>query len=422
MRLLIEKIIYPGKSLGRQNGKIVFTDEGLPGEEIEIVSLREKKNYTEAETVEIIKPSPHRVQPHCAHYKVCSGYQYIDYPFQVKIKEDQLKEILSAGNKFNLPEIKFRTASKIWNYRNKIDFNIIWEDEIPYAAYNLHKQQEQFIKIKECFLASEQINKIIPALIEIIAQKNIRAIKKVSIRESINTGKMLLVLRCNIIKDAGIQAQDFMPLTKNFALDGIVCAQNEPYKQDVVLGNNFIEEKINDMSFHIGADSFFQINLAMLDKLIPDLKNSLSLTGKETIADLYCGVGTFGITLAPYAAKIIGVELEKENVHFLKRNILLNGLNNFVFYKETCEQWVGRLPNNRVDVLIIDPPRKGMGSGLCTNILKSGVPSIAYISCNPSTMARDLKELLEGYTIKHLFAYDFFPHTPHIEILAVLEK
>lgn len=433
MQTTIEKIIYPGKSLARHEGKVILTDEGLPGETVEVTVVEENKDYIEAVTSKILTPSAHRVEPRCGHYRVCSKYQTISYDFQIKIKEEQLKEIFSRSLQA-MPPIIFRPSDNIWHYRNKIDFHIIRENgapkngdagapnaveaAMPHLAYHLPGVQEKFVTIDSCFLASPQVNNLAEAALKIITENKLTPIKKITIKES-SAGKLLLA----VYGDSGeVALEPFLPLTKQFPLNGLAGIDIKHPLRKNVLGEDFIEERIGETVFHIGPQSFFQINIVMLQKLLQDLKTSLPLSGNELVADLYCGVGTFGIALAPYVEKVLGVEEGRENVYFLKKNIRLNNVGNFRIYKETCEEWISRLPKVNLDAMIIDPPRKGLGQKFCRDLLAKPPRFIAYISCNPSTLARDLKILSSNYTVKNIFAYDFFPQTPHIETLAVLER
>ncbi|MFA5271198.1 MAG: hypothetical protein WC412_02520, partial [Candidatus Omnitrophota bacterium] len=163
MQLKIEKIVYPGKSMAFYNGKIVFTDEGLPGELVEIKPLKEKKNYIEAETVKIITPSGKRITPRCSHYKICSAYQYIDYNEQISIKEEQIKEMFKRGLAKELNNFKLTPSPEIWEYRNKLRLHVLW-DKTAYLAYHYPQTHNKFIRIDVCSLASREINLLLGSL------------------------------------------------------------------------------------------------------------------------------------------------------------------------------------------------------------------------------------------------------------------
>jgi len=403
MEIKIQKIIYPGKSLGLSNNKTILTDEGIPGETVEITSLEEKKNYIEAETIKIIKPSPYRIAPKCDHYKICSPYQYIDYKTQLAIKESQLKEIF--------PDISISVipSPEIWGYRNKIKLNVIWKDKKASLAYHVPESRDKFIQIESCCLVSENVNKLLASFIKLVNKENMNFIKEVEVRES-SRGQPASASR----RRGGACLS---PTTKDLMLTTYppVCKggfETRPY----------IEETVSGKTFRIGPSSFFQVNVPMLELVIEEMKKSITLDKKEILADLYCGIGTFGIALSQFAEKVIGIESEPTNISFLKSNLKLNNIENFGLYEGLCEKLFPAMLNSGITTLILDPPRKGLENMLCQNILLSSIKKIIYLSCNPSTLSRDLKILSRSYALKTLHLFDFFPQTPHIETLAVLEK
>jgi len=385
MEIKIDKIIYPGKSIGSDKDKIIITDSGIPGEIVEITPLLEKKNYIEAKTVKIIKPSPCRIAPKCGHYKICSPYQYIDYKTQLAIKESQLKEMFPG-----MP-ISVIPSPEIWAYRNKIKLNVIWKDKKAILAYHAPESRQEFVPIDSCNLVSENINKFLASFISTVNRENLTSIKEIEVKESYAAKKLMFTTN---------------PFIK---MEGF---QNSPY----------IEETVAGKTFRIGPDSFFQVNIPILEIALGEMQKSISPGKKETIADLYCGVGTFGIALSNFAKEIIGIESEPANISFLKTNLKLNNVENFHLYEGACEKLFPVLMNKGIDILILDPPRKGLDNMLCQNITLSSIKKILYLSCNPSTLSRDLRILSHSYTVKTLKLLDFFPHTPHIETLAILEK
>jgi len=379
--------------MGINNDKTILTDKGIPGETVEAKPLREKKNYIEAKTVKIITPSSARITPRCSHYQACGPYQYIDYKTQLAIKESQLKEIF--------PDISISVISspEIWGYRNKIKLNVIWKDKKASLVYHVPKSRDEFIQIESCCLVSENVNKLLASFIKLVNKENMNFIKEVEVRES-SRGQACL-----------------SPTTKDLMLMTYppVCRggfETRPY----------IEETVSGKTFRIGPSSFFQVNVPMLELVIEEMKKSITLDKKEILADLYCGIGTFGIALSQFTEKVIGIESEPANISFLKSNLKLNNIENFRLYEGSCEKLFPAMLNSGITTLILDPPRKGLENMLCQNILLSSIKKILYLSCNPSTLSRDLKILSRSYVLKILYLFDFFPQTPHIETLAILEK
>lgn len=366
MNLLIEKIVYPGKSLGRLKEKVVFCDEGLPGETVDIKILRDKKDFISAETVSVLEKSPFRVKPKCDHYKACSCYQYIDYRAQIEIKEIQVREMFKRGLGLEFDKKLVMPSPVIWGYRNKARMQIIWNGKNPHLAYHKPGSADEFIEVKKCFLLNDKVNIELEKHLEDLKNKQLYGTGEITARES-------------------------------------SC------------------ENINGKKLFFGQDTFFQINIAMLKELINDLKINLALNGNETLADIYCGVGTFGIILSDNAKKVLAVESSADNIPFLMKNIAENNKNNISVYEGPGEYLIDSVLSQKPDVIILDPPRKGLDAKITKALIEKHSGLIAYISCDPSTLIRDLKILSNRFKISFLRCYDFFPHTPHIETLCVLK-
>jgi len=366
MELAIEKIVYPGKSLGHIKEKVVFCNEGLPKEIVDIKILNEKKNFIEAQTVSILEKSPFRIEPKCDHYKACSCYQYIDYRAQIEIKEKQIKEMLKRGLGIELNKTLVMPSPVIWGYRNNARMQIVWENKTPHLAYHKPGSSDEFVKVKKCFLLSENVNNELKKRLDDLKDKKLYDTNEITVREN-------------------------------------SC------------------ENIGNKKLFFGQGSFFQVNIAMLKELVDDLKINLELSGKETLADIYCGVGTFGIILSDSVKKVLAVESSVNNISFLKQNIAENNKGNFSVYEGAGEYLIDSILSQNPDVIILDPPRKGLDAKITKALNEKHSGLIIYISCDPATLARDLKILLGRYKIGFIKCYDFFPHTPHIETMCVLK-
>jgi len=417
MEIRIDKIIYPGKSLSRQKGKVILTNEGLPGEKVEIEILKEKKNYIEAETKQILEKSAGRALPRCSHYKICSQYQYIGYSAQLELKRQQVAEMFSHNLGMDLNRFQITRSPQIWNYRNKAHMHIIWEGNTPYLAYHIQKQYREYRKIDKCFLVSKNINLFLDRFIEQIKTNKLSAVKEIVVRDNCKKD-LLLSLYIKGAERMGNLEKALNHLRMEFSLTGCAIFSNK--KIIHIYGEDHLTEKAGGIDYFIGFSSFFQINGEMLKVILGDLNNSISLSGAETIADIYCGVGTFSIPFAKKAKKVYGIETDLANIKFLKKNVKENNINNFSIQKGASEKFIGKILRNKIDMLILDPPRKGLGDNVCKEIIKEQAKDIFYISCNPATLIRDLKILRAKYNIKKVSIYDFFPHTPHIETLTVL--
>lgn len=421
MIVTIEKIVYPGKSFSRINGKVVFLDQGLPGEVVEIDIVSETKGYIQAKVIKVIDASLYRKQALCSHYRVCSVYQYIDYSQQVEIKKQQIKEIICHRFDIDCALLHFRQSPQIWGYRNKIKVKIIRQNSLPHLAYNLPGTIDKFIPIDRCFLSPDQTNLFMSKFIKILRQQDFSSVRQLTIKE--NKNNELLVCVCH---DDSLDIHQFSlvfeSLIKQPKVAGVVLANEERDTQAVIYGDDFFRETIDNKQFLIGSFSFFQINTHALNLLVGDLRDNLILSKDTVLADLYCGVGIFGILLAEQVKQVIGAEIEPENFLFLEKNIKINGITNFDLHLCDCNDRLISIFKKNIDIAIIDPPRKGAGVQVCEKLIKSKVSTIVYISCDPSTLARDLKILLSAYKVRSLYVYDFFPHTPHIETMVILDK
>lgn len=419
MQAKIEKIVYPGKSMFHLDKKTTFTDEGLPDELIEYNLVKQKKNYNEAVTTAILEKSPDRVQPRCSHYKICSPYQYIDYQKQLKLKLSQFQEMFDRNLKTGLAQPPVITPSPdIWHYRNKTHLHIVWKDNTPYPAYHIRETHDEFIVIDQCFLIYEPINSLIKQLLPIIQKHNLKAIEEISIRQSRSTKEFFLTVHLNGQCDD--DSLSVLPTQLNCNLAGIACINKNSAR--ILSGKNHLTENIAGIEFSLGPLSFFQINVPLLETLIGDLTGALNLTGAETLADLYCGLGTFGLIFTRKVKQVTGVELSPYDLDFLRKNISKNGITNFRVCEGKSEKWMKKILQEKVNILLMDPPKKGIGKDICDAILKRPAERLVYISCDPSTLMRDLQYLLARYKITYLKLYDFFPHTPHMETCCVLER
>ena len=419
LTLVIEKIINTGKSLARTGGKVVLTDQGIPGETVEVEVVKAKKTYIEAITRKILSPSTQRVEPRCWHYRACSPYQSIDYRFQVKIKKEQINELFNRRLSFG-GQVTFHAARDIWHYRNKIQLQVSYDNGRAQYAYHQPKDNISLVAVDRCFLASKAINNLLADLLRLIEENKISHIRQVAVRENSRGSLLLLVVYLDSLKNTGninrLCALD--ALTDGHNLSGIVAADGKKERR-IIVGRDHIETIVNNIKLYSGAESFFQVNTSMLEVLIADLKSCLG-RHYATIADLYCGVGTFGLILADLATEVVAIEANAEEMRLLKMNIRMNKRENFTIHLGRCEDLKDVLVDQPIELLIVDPPRKGLRIEMCKTIIKSEIPKMVYISCDPATLVRDLGILAETYCIDTASAYDFFPQTAHIETMVIL--
>ncbi len=420
----IEKIVYPGRRLVRKDGKVIFTDFGLPGEEVEMEFLGERKSYAEARTTAILTPSPRRVVPRCDHYRACSIYQEIDYPLQLEIKKAQLVEILERGLPGTPGTVDIVPSPELWGYRNRIGLTVLWENGRPSFAYHEPGETADFIPAGRCALVPDRVNDLADGLLALAGKNGWTSLRGVDIRSGRSSGDLMAVLKVDSQEGLDVMAAAVRESLPEAGLVGLAASvvSKDKKKRMVLTGRDHLEEKAGGLTFVYGAFSFFQVNTGMLEIVIKDVRSILSGMPSPVVADMYCGVGTFGLAAASASARVLGIESDRENTRYLKRNLALNDISNYTVCEGPSEEWIEDVLENRPDAVIFDPPRRGLDRSIIAGLNGKRVGKIIYISCNPSTLVRDLAGLSEGYDLELVRAYDFFPHTPHIETMAVLNR
>jgi len=422
--LKIEKIVYPGRRLALDRGKVVFTDRGLPGEAVEVEVVRDRKTFSEGRTVRIVEKSAARVEPRCGHFLACSPYQEMAYDAQLTAKKAQVEEIVGRELKLKLDALTIVASPEIWGYRNRIRLRILWRDGTARAHYHEPGEESVFLPVDRCYLVSEGTNELMAELVRFINKEEWEAVSGLEIRESRARGRLLAVFHLESAARIEEMAGKLAGLHLRFPLSGIVglVRDGNRVREETLGGVARLEEKVHGVTYRIGARSFFQVNVAILEMVFDDLKGAVCGFSGSGIADLYCGLGTFGLFLADGAREVFGVEPDPANISFLKKNMALNRAGNFTVCEGTSEEWLPDLLERDIGVVILDPPRKGVDPGMLRELAGRPVSLVLYLSCNPTTLARDLKILGAAYEIRDLRIYDFFPHTPHIETLAVLSR
>jgi 23S rRNA (uracil1939-C5)-methyltransferase len=422
--LRIEKIVYPGRPMAREEGKVVFTDRGLPGEAVEVEVVRDRKSFAEGRTLRIVETSADRVEPRCPHFLACSPYQDIAYEAQLAIKKSQVEEILARALRTDVPSVSAIPSPEIWGYRNRIDLRVIREAGRARLAYHEPGQEGRFVPVDACYLVSDRTNALLAELVAFIDAERWETVAEVEVRESRGRQRSLVVLHLESEARVDEMTGKLSGLHTRFPLSGIVglVRQGSRITEERLGGVARLEEAVGGIRYRIGPRSFFQVNVGILDRVFEDMAEASAAHAGTGLADLYCGLGTFGLFLAGRAREVFGVEADPANIAYLKKNLALNGVGNFTICEGTSEEWLPWILEREIGIVILDPPRRGAEAGMLRELTARPVPLIMYLSCNPTTLARDLQILREAYVLRDVHVYDFFPHTPHIETLAVLVK
>lgn len=415
-----EKIVPEGKSLGRFNGKVVFCYGVLPDEVAKVKIVKEKSNYIEGELIEIIEKSKDRIEIKEEHYLSCSPWQSFDYKKQVEFKKNLLKEIYFQHIKNEVEIDGFEEANEIFGYRTKVEYSFLKENKIYLAFFKRGSKKDKYKLENGCVLASKYMNDIALSIVEKINELNypFEYLKGLTIRESksFNQRIGILFIMKKIIPNIGLfENLDGLYIVYSFEKSPAFVF-TEILKKE---GAEFLKEKILDLEIYYGPESFFQNNINLFEKALIDIKNNCENAKK--IVEIYSGVGSIILNLKDYGKKIYGVEAVKEACDFSIFNAKINNISNFKIINSYAEKLDFEFLQD-TDILVLDPPRSGLHKNVINLILSSLPTKIIYLSCNPITQARDYSLLKEKYKIKFLKGYDFYPNTPHMESLLVLER
>lgn len=424
IELEFTKIVGEGKALGRRKGKVVFCYGVIPGEKAKVRIKKEKRNFIEAELVDIIEKSPYRIKPLEEHYLTCSPWQTIDYTKQVEYKKKLIEENFYQSVKENIKIDRFYSAENIFAYRTKIEYSFADINGKLFLAFHKRGDYSVLIPLEHgCKLINEKTNRIALDIVSILNAEGIKTnqLKTLILRRSVNTDEVIASL---FVKDEKLDYLDFSSVE---GLKGYNIVYSNPVAStstvDRILkssDNVYIEEIVCGMKIRYGFDCFFQNNIELFEKAIEEIKDFISAKVKR-ITDLYAGVGVIGFVLKDMADEIISVEAVSSSSFWAEENAKLNKIENVKIINSIAEKI--NLENYlESDVLIVDPPRAGLHKNVIKSIMKKLPSKIAYLSCNSITQGRDLNFLLEKYRIVKTTGFDFYPNTPHIETLVMLER
>lgn len=385
-----------GRGIARINDKICFVKNALIDEIVDIGIIKEKKNYSIGKVNKYIEKNSKRILPKCKYYDICGGCNLEHMPiedennFKVKKVENILKKFASKNIK-----IDKITSLKEYNYRNKITLRVN-----NGKLCLLEEESNNHIEIDKCLLAADKINDIILKLKEII--KNEKKITKIMIRVSSDSKRVMLKIDGKVT-----DINKFKEICECLVID------------NKVIKNEYLLTNINDKKFYVTADSFFQINKDITEKLYNKIIEIIKEKRPKKVLDLYCGVGTIGISISNYVEKVHGIEIVEKAIESANKNKELNKAKNISFTCGKVERIIDSSYNN-YDLIIVDPPRSGIDKKALEVINNSKTESVIYVSCDPVTLARDIKELT-NYELKEVELFNMFPRTYHVECISVLE-
>ena len=437
----IEKITNLGLGLARIDGFVVFVDNACPQDEVKIKITKVNKNFANGKIVEIINPSPHRVKPFCPMQKVCGAcqLQFIDYDYQLELKRQIVEETMKSIGNLDIEIPTPIPSPQTKNYRHKIQYPISETKNSKRILAGYYKPgTHEIVNIKYCPIQPEICDKIIE-FIRVKAfdfgisgyneKKHTGDLRHVVIRSSLATGKNLVVLVVNATKSFD-RLNDFAKcIFDEFYEVAGVCVNFNSKKTNVILGEkteclagkNFVKERILDKTFRIGPNTFFQINPKSAENIFKYVKDYIQTNFENPIVlDAYAGITSFGICISDICKKVVSVESNKESVELARETAEVNNIHNLEIHNLDASVFFQK-EKRKFDAIILDPPRKGCTKESLDNAVRLS-KTIIYVSCNPATLARDLKYLQEqkNCTVKSVQPFDMFCHTYHIENVAII--
>lgn len=396
-------LVYGGDALGRlPDGRAVFVPYALPGERARVRLVDEKRGHARAVLVEILRASPERIMPRCVHFATCGGchYQHLSYEKQLEIKTSILREQLEriAGVSPNLLPIV--PSPQTWHYRNAVQFSLTAEGQLGYQRAGSHT----VVPIRECHLPENILDELWP-----------------QISFEPGSGIQRVELRSGVDEDVLITLEGDDPQPPPFEVDFPVSAVHiGPAGAMVLAGDDHILVEILGRIFRVSAGAFFQVNTLQAEAMVRHLVDLIPATPSLTAMDVYCGAGLFSAFLAPKVARLVGIELSPEACADFAAN--LDEFDHVELYQGPAEQVLPAL-QIKPGLVVVDPPRSGLDRAVLEALVHLAAPLLIYISCDPATLARDTRRLLEGgYLLQQVTPFDLFPQTYAIESISVFVK
>jgi 23S rRNA (uracil1939-C5)-methyltransferase len=425
----VESLAYGGRGIARRNGYVVFVAGALPGDRVRVEVTKAKRGYAEASTSEILRPSADRVPPRCDHGgEPCPGapWQSLPYEQQLHHKQSQVEDSLvrlGGVEGFELEQIE--PAVEQWRYRNKLEYSFgVHRGELV-LGFHARGRWDLIIDAEDCQLASERNNMVRNELRDWARSAGLPAhdrrsrqgvLRNLVVREGRRTGQLQSRLVTSVTEIPR------PPVDLHTIVEGPGDGTVGPTG---VLGEEYLEEELCGLGFRISHNAFFQTNTEMAERLYGVAAEMAGLTGRERVFDLFCGIGTLGLSLASRAGEVWGIEIVPEAIVDAEENARRNRIENTSFRAGDTRKEIRPLLEEagRPDLVVVDPPRAGLSKKVVRRLIECDAPRIVYVSCNPTTLAPNAAQLAEaGYRVRRVKPVDMFPQTPHIECVALLEK
>jgi 23S rRNA (uracil1939-C5)-methyltransferase len=401
--LELEDMAHGGDAVGRHQGKVVFVPFGIPGESVRVAVTRDRKRFAHARLLEVLSPSPQRVNPPCPYFGTCGGcqWQHISYETQLEYKRSivraQLQRIAGVNDTTVKPPIGM---SQPWHYRNHVQFSVSHDGQLGFLAAGSHRA----VPIEKCLVMHPLLEEMYEAL-----DVEMSDLSRLTLRAGIGTGDQMLIFEMEAGQLPELEVE--IPVS---------CVALWPDGTAITLvGNGHIEERLDSNTFRVSPRSFFQVNTQQTEGLITVVSAYLDSGPDDVLIDTYCGVGVFGVALAAQVAQVIGIEDNPASIADAKVNATDH--TNITFIEGTAETVLPTLKGLAAPLVVLDPPRTGLANEALSAVVDLAPKRIVYVSCDPATLARDVgKFVASGYDLHVVQPIDMFPQTYHIECIALL--
>ena len=418
-------ISIDGQGICKNDGLVVFVKEMIPGEIADVKIIAEKKNMAFGIIDKMIKPSPYRIKSDCPIAYKCGGcdYRYIDYDYQLILKKKTLESTFRNMN-LDLHINDILKCDNPYFYRNKV--------QVPVKNHEFgfyRKFSNDIVEFDKCFIQTELSNNLFNETKKLLLDLKIdKYVRHILIKHGVGTDELMLALIVNdfnmpnlnvfvkTITSSYSQIKSII-LNLNKRDDNVILGNEEK----VLFGRDYIVDEFEGLKFKIALKSFYQVNYHQMIKLYSLARDLANVNGNTRLLDLFSGIGTISLFMSKYCKEVTGVEIVKEAVLNAKDNAELNSIDNATFYLDDARADLTKYLKDK-DVVIVDPPRKGLNNDLINSIIKSNINKIVYISCNPATLARDLKEFEGKYEIGDINPVDMFPFTTHVETVVLMSR
>lgn len=431
---------HDGQGIVKIDGRPIFVEGLFIGEEAKIEILFNKSDYAIGKIIKLLNLSPDRITPRCPVATACGGcsFQALAYPAQLAFKKRKVSEALRKIGGIDAEVDEVVGMENPYFYRNKTQMPVGYDKQNRLVSGFYRRFTHTIVPIEKCYIEDERSSSIL-ANIKLAMKENkimaynedtrVGVIRHVLIKTSQAFKDIMVVLvtnfdsfpgRNNLVKSIKEKCPEVTTIVQNINLRDTNVILGE--KENVLFGKGFIKDELHGLAFNISSKSFYQVNPIQASKLYDLAMQKAGLTGDEIVIDAYCGVGTISLIASKFAKEVIGVEIVKEAVEDAIRNARLNNITNTKFFTSDASQFIENLiqQGTNIDVVFVDPPRKGLEDSFVKSLLKLKPQKIVYVSCEPSTLARDLKLLKESYNVQSVSPVDMFPMTYHVETITLL--